>query len=73
MSVLTPPIITEYDTNARPKAHKLSPNVAMSLSPANQLTNPPILGKLFANSLTDFAAVTEFEITSLSIPATERE
>ena len=45
----------------------------MSLSPVNQLTNPPLLGKLLASSANDCAATVEFVIALESNPATDKE
>ena len=56
-----------------PNTGSCGANLAMLLSPANQLATPPSLGIIEAISASDLAASAEALIASVSTPATESE
>ena len=61
---------TEYASIDAPNITSCVPNFPKSLSPVNQLTNPPVFGTVLANSIRAFPAVAEFTIASAFRPLT---
>ena len=72
-SALIPVTAREYSFIASPKGVIPSAKAARSFSPVNQPTIPPVVGSVFASSMSANPAVVELTTASALIPVTARE